>query len=68
MKNLLLLALGAAALSAFAQKAPETIANPSATGSLQPSWSLAQDGSPMLSWIEKAKDDFAAEVANMAGA
>ena len=35
----------------------ESIANPSAAGSLQASWSTAKDGSPLLSWIETQKDD-----------
>jgi hypothetical protein len=35
----------------------ETIANPSAPGSLQASWSTARDGSPLLSWIETQKDE-----------
>lgn len=55
MKNILLLALCAAALPALAQK-PAAETNPSGNGSLQPNWSVTQDGSPLLSWIEKAKD------------
>src|ERR1700688_1341112 len=49
---------GALALPALGQ-APkvESIANPSATGSLQASWSTAPDGSPLLSWIETQKDE-----------
>jgi hypothetical protein len=35
----------------------EAIPNPSATGSLQASWSAAPDGSPLLSWIETQKDE-----------
>ena len=54
MKNILVLALCAAA--AFGQKSPETLANPSGPGSLQANWTIVQDGSPLLSWIEKAKD------------
>jgi hypothetical protein len=34
----------------------ETVANPSGSGSLQPNWSVTQDGSPLLSWIEATKD------------
>jgi hypothetical protein len=61
MKNILLLALCAAAAASFGQaalgqKSPETLTNPSGPGSLQASWSVMQDGSPLLSWIEKAKD------------
>ena len=49
---------GALALPALGQ-APkvESIANPSALGSLQASWSTAPDGSPLLSWIETQKDE-----------
>ncbi len=55
MKHILLLALCAAAIPAMAQKlVPES--NPAGPGSLQPNWSVTQDGSPLLSWIEKAKD------------
>jgi hypothetical protein len=35
----------------------ESIQNPSALGSLQASWSVARDGSPLLSWIETQKDE-----------
>src|SRR5512141_1275528 len=35
----------------------ESIPNPSNTGSLQASWSMAKDGSPLLSWIETQKDE-----------
>ena len=35
----------------------ESIPNPSAVGSLQASWSVTKDGSPLLSWIETEKDD-----------
>jgi hypothetical protein len=34
----------------------DTTPNPSGSGSLQPNWSVTQDGSPLLSWIEAAKD------------
>src|SRR5580693_6095498 len=34
----------------------EPLANPSADGSLQPSWSAAPDGSAILSWIEPGKN------------
>src|SRR5260370_938101 len=34
----------------------EAIANPSGPTSLQAHWSTAQDGSPLLSWIETVKD------------
>jgi hypothetical protein len=55
MKNILLLALCAAAVPLAAQKS-EPLANPSGPGSLQPNWSSTQDGNPLLSWIEKAND------------
>lgn len=32
------------------------LANPSAPGSVQPTWSAAPDGSPILSWIEPIKN------------
>ncbi len=59
MKNILLLALCAAAVPIAAQNAAQksaALANPSGSGSLQASWSVTQDGSPLLSWIEKAND------------
>jgi hypothetical protein len=34
----------------------EPLANPSAPGSVQPTWSAAADGSPILSWIEPIKN------------
>jgi hypothetical protein len=34
----------------------EAIANPSGATSLQAHWGLAQDGSPLLSWVETIKD------------
>ncbi|MDP8990822.1 MAG: glycoside hydrolase [Acidobacteriota bacterium] len=51
MKSLLLIV--ALALPAFG----ELIPNPSGLGSLQASWSVTKDGSPLLSWIETEKDD-----------
>ncbi len=57
MKHFFLLALSTFALSAFAQKpGSEALANPAGAGSLQPDWSVTQDGSPLLSWTEKSKD------------
>ena len=48
---------GSLALPALGQSFKvESIANPSSTGSLQASWSVARDGSPLLSWIETQKD------------
>ena len=51
MKSLLLVV--ALALPGLA----ESIPNPSSLGSLQASWSVTKDGSPLLSWIETQKDD-----------
>ena len=34
----------------------EAIANPSSATSLQAHWGMAQDGSPLLSWVETTKD------------
>src|SRR3954463_13000275 len=52
------LALPMLALPLLAQTAKvEPVTNPSASGSLQASWSTARDGSPLLSWIETQKDE-----------
>ena len=46
------------AVSGFGQAVKlEPIANPSGPSSLQAHWATAQDGSPLLSWIETSKDD-----------
>jgi hypothetical protein len=43
--------------SGFGQTLTVTaVPNPSGPGSLQPNWSATQDGDPLLSWIEAAKD------------
>ncbi len=57
MRSYTLFVLLAAALPGFAQ-APraESIPNPAGALSLQANWSTTQDGSPLLSWVEKAKD------------
>ena len=34
----------------------ESVANPSTQGSLQANWSVTQDGSPLLTWVETSKD------------
>jgi hypothetical protein len=50
---LLLLALSA---SGFAQALKSVgVPNPAVTGSLQPNWAVAADGSALLSWVEPAK-------------
>ena len=47
----------AVALPGFGQTIKvETVTNPSAASSLQAHWGAAQDGSPLLSWVEAAKD------------
>jgi hypothetical protein len=59
MKTLFLTFAATCALTApaFSQSFKvEPAENPSAPGSLQASWSLASDGSPLLSWIETQKD------------
>ncbi len=44
------------ALPAFSQSfSPSPLTNPSAPGSLQPNWSVAPDGSAVLSWIEPSQ-------------
>ncbi|MBI2681795.1 MAG: hypothetical protein HYX26_01000 [Acidobacteriales bacterium] len=50
----LLLALGTAGFGQTLKV--EAIANPSGATSLQAHWGTAQDGSPLLSWIETLKD------------
>jgi hypothetical protein len=57
MKRLSLFGFILIAAPAFAQTIKvEPAPNPSATGSSQVNWSFAQDGSPILSWIEPQKD------------
>ncbi len=52
-----LLLLVAAALPGFAQTLrTEPIPNPSGKGSIQPNWSVAADGSVVLSWVEPSAD------------
>ena len=54
---LVLLITSALALPAHAQALKaELQPNPSSSGSLQASWSLAPDGSPLMSWIETQKE------------
>jgi hypothetical protein len=55
MKQTLLILLVAG--SAFGQTSKvDPTPNPAAPGSSQVNWSLAPDGSPLLSWVEPAKD------------
>jgi len=35
----------------------DPVPNPSSAGSLQAHWGTASDGNPLLSWVEKSKDD-----------
>jgi len=52
-----LLLLVAAALPGFAQTLrTELVPNPSGKGSIQPNWSVAADGSAVLSWVEPSPD------------
>ena len=52
-----LLLLVAAALPGFSQTLrTELVANPSGKGSIQPNWSVAADGSAVLSWVEPSPD------------
>ena len=56
MNNLITLAV-AMAVPMFGQALKvEPIANPAAAGSVEAHWSTAQDGSPLLSWIEPLKE------------
>jgi hypothetical protein len=57
MKNSSLLLILAVGVCGFAQTLqPVAISNPSVPGSIQPNWAAASDGSPLLSWVEPAKD------------
>ena len=55
MKNLIFL-LSLTVLASGQAFRSEPLANPSADGSVQPSWSAAPDGSAILSWIEPVKN------------
>jgi hypothetical protein len=55
MKNFCFLVFFAAVLVGSGQALrPTPVPNPAAAGSIQPNWALASDGSPMLSWVERA--------------
>lgn len=57
MTKLALLLAVAGALPGFGQSfQAETVRNPAAAGAVQPNWSAAPDGSPVLSWIEPSQD------------
>jgi hypothetical protein len=58
------------AASAFAQTLKtEPAANPAGPGSSQVTWTVTQDGKPLLSWVEPAKDgSFALRYATWTGA
>jgi hypothetical protein len=59
IRQRLFLALTVAAAS-FAQTSKlEVVANPSPSGSLEAHWATTQEGSPLLSWIEPAKNGYA---------
>ena len=56
MSKLFTALLVAAVLVGFSQTLEvQPLANPAAPGSLQPNWSAAPDGSPLLSWVEPSK-------------
>lgn len=56
MKNIAIVALLVAG-SAFPQTLKvDPAPNPAGSGSNQVNWSVAQDGSPLMSWVEPAKD------------
>jgi len=56
-RSQLLLTVCLLAASGFGQALKvETVANPSGATSLQAHWGTAQDGSPLLSWVETTKD------------
>jgi len=57
MKNLILTLVLAALPGAAQTLKTEPLANPSAAASLQANWSAAPDGSPVMSWLEPAKND-----------
>jgi len=52
----LFLAVGACGFAQTLQQTP--VANPSATGSIQPNWAVTSDGSVLLSWVEPSKDSY----------
>lgn len=55
MRNCALLVALTLSVPLFSQSfRAERIPNPAGTGSVQPSWSVALDGSVVLSWIEPA--------------
>jgi hypothetical protein len=55
-----LLTFSLAVVSAYGQVlAPQTVANPAGSGSLQPQWSATPDGHAVLNWIEPAKSGYA---------
>ena len=56
LKSIVLLTIAALAAPAQVLKV-SAIPNPSSAASLQAHWGTASDGSPLLSWLEKSKDD-----------
>lgn len=57
MKSCTVLLFAALTLPGFGQSfKSEPVSNPSAKGSVQPNWSVAPDGNPILSWIEPSTD------------
>jgi hypothetical protein len=55
MKYFILLALATCGIAQSLKSVPAP--NPAPSGSIQPNWGLAADGSALLSWVEPSKDD-----------
>jgi hypothetical protein len=60
MKHFLVLTLAAIGTCGFAQTLKSVaVPNPAPAGSIQPNWTVAADGSVLLSWVEPSKDTYA---------
>lgn len=60
MKHFLVLTLVAIGTCGFAQTLKSiAVPNPAPAGSIQPNWTVAADGSVLLSWVEPSKDTYA---------
>ncbi len=60
MKHFLVLTLAAIGTCGFAQTLKSVaVPNPAPPGSIQPNWTVAADGSVLLSWVEPSKDTYA---------
>jgi len=61
MKKIAFLLLCVSAAAGFGHKPTvAALTNPSASGSIQPNWGLASDGSLLLSWVQPAADGLGA--------